>query len=341
MRHEVQQRDKIRVYMQVISSGAGQTGLSPVALLKRVSDGQYWSGSAWQASATTFTLAEVDATDQPGLYLNEVSADSDFFDALLGAEGYEAVVSEATTPLEEHVRIEVIPEVRAGAVLAFDVDVDVVSQTEAVMVSETRRIPLTLVTSPPQYGHAGAFDLAHALLTVSGTTDDLIADAVAVSEFVESGAPVATTAAAVSSTPAFSAGGGPNSEDVYDITVDDSGVFSVGQFVRAVDKDAGEGLIHEILELPDGTSILVHAISGKIDIVDGDILERVIPTGVYTGYIDIPISDYLSFTNSTGTLIMVGEPVITGDGPVFSTDFKVTWIRELRVDPTGSGFRAG
>lgn len=47
---------------------AGVTGLSPTLRIQRVSDGQFWNGSAYQAGVANLAMTAVDATNFPGVY---------------------------------------------------------------------------------------------------------------------------------------------------------------------------------------------------------------------------------------------------------------------------------
>lgn len=50
------------------SGGAGVTGVTWTLAIKRVSDGYWWNGSAFQSGYATVTPTAVDATNYPGLY---------------------------------------------------------------------------------------------------------------------------------------------------------------------------------------------------------------------------------------------------------------------------------
>lgn len=50
------------------SSNTGVTGAALVLTLKRVSDGWFWNGAAFQSGVITVNMTEVDASGFPGLY---------------------------------------------------------------------------------------------------------------------------------------------------------------------------------------------------------------------------------------------------------------------------------
>lgn len=56
------------------SNAAGITGVTWVLSIKRVSDGYWWNGSAFQSGYTTVTPTAVDATNYPGLYRYNITA---------------------------------------------------------------------------------------------------------------------------------------------------------------------------------------------------------------------------------------------------------------------------
>ena len=200
MRHEVQQRDKIRVSAEIVFAGVGYTGLSPTASLKRVADDMYWDGSAWSGSYVTFALSEVDATNQPGVYQRVVSDEADFFDPVLGADGYESVVVETTRNVRENLRIEVIDEVSETSGLALTVSPTLADGSEFVQARTTHRVNIGLSTSPAESGRAGSFIVNLAKLTVSTTVYDLTDNVdVVFSELVEAGRANGKTASVTAS----------------------------------------------------------------------------------------------------------------------------------------------
>lgn len=62
------------------SNGSGKTGADPQVMIRRyrtvdggLLDNYYWTGTAFTASATSASMTEVDATNQPGLYVYHFS----------------------------------------------------------------------------------------------------------------------------------------------------------------------------------------------------------------------------------------------------------------------------
>lgn len=56
------------------TAGAGVTGVSWALTIKRVSDGYWWNGAAFQSGYATITPIAVDAANYPGLYRYNISA---------------------------------------------------------------------------------------------------------------------------------------------------------------------------------------------------------------------------------------------------------------------------
>lgn len=116
MRHEVQPWNHIRIRLEIVDLGTGQTGETVTATLRRTSDGQYLqSGSGWGASPSNLTLTEPSSANQPGLYSYTVAAAD-----LAPTDGhYVAKISNTTFNILEYVAI--IPTLPAeDARLLFD-----------------------------------------------------------------------------------------------------------------------------------------------------------------------------------------------------------------------------
>lgn len=339
MRHEVQQRDKIHVKVEIVQSGAGQTGLTPTAVLKRVSDGLFWdaSGGSFGATAVSNPMTEVDATDLPGYYRLDVpEAD---LDMILGEEGYEFSVTEGTNSVYELGVIETVDEVSTYPVTGeLVVEPTMSSGHQYVQLGTTAYVNLAL--SATESGKGGGFSVDSAVLK----TEDGTVSAISVSgdAFVELGRPVDPVAeAAVTATPTFSSGGGPSGEDVWVVTVDDTSPFSTGDHVRGKDKPLGQGHIHEVLAVPSGTVVHLHATSTAFDIIDGDTVEKVTALGVYSGSVLLDVGTYFGVDNQSGDLEVTVSTLDTGNGPVFDSEVDVTWVRSLELDLSGRGFRVG
>lgn len=342
MRQETQQRDRIRFTVEVTKNGVGRTGLVPTVLIKRILDGLYWNGSSWQVGATTVNMGEVDATNEPGKYLYALPSDG--IDSVLGADGYVGHIRETTYDLRENVEIDLVDIVPETA-LPSEEGTASVTQLDAhakVQLGVSHQVNLALQTSAPVNGKAGAFTLESAKLTVGATVNDLVVDGLTMPEMIELGrATPGGGSAATTGTPTFVAGGGPSSEDVYSIPVDNSAVFSVGEFLRGRDKPAGQGHVHEILDIPSGTEIVVHASSVNFDIVNGDTVEQVDPSGIYVGFFDLDVDAYISASDPSGQLEVVVSTVTTGDAPKFTNDTQLIWRRAIELDLSGRGFRTG
>jgi hypothetical protein len=68
MRYELKSYNDFAFFLEVVSFGSGVTGLSPKISIKQFGSANYWSGAAWSAVYTEFTMVATDATNQPGLY---------------------------------------------------------------------------------------------------------------------------------------------------------------------------------------------------------------------------------------------------------------------------------
>lgn len=115
MRHEIQRADKVHATLEVITAGTGVSGLSPTAIIRRLSDNQYWNGAAWQAGYVTVAMTEVDSANLPGLYAYELGVVTE----AIGAPGFYVMMQESTYNLVEYLRIDTVrpspwDEVRAS-----------------------------------------------------------------------------------------------------------------------------------------------------------------------------------------------------------------------------------
>ena len=213
---------------------------------------------------------------------------------------------------------------------------------EIIQFGTSYRVQLETTTSPAELGKAGAFLLQEASLKIGSVVTDLIAAGWTVPAMVESAfATTPTAEASVTAVPTFSAGGGPVSENIYIIQVDSSAPFTVGEYVRGKGKIDGEGRVHEILAIPDGTHIHVHSSTTAFDIVNGDTVERVTPTGVYTGALALDVDTYFTATDFSGELKIIQTTVDAGADPIFSGVNNLVWTFSLKTDLAGRGFKAG
>lgn len=101
-RHEVQPRNDIRIRLEIVDLGTGQTGETVTATFRRTSDGQYLqSGGGWGASPSNLALTEPSSANQPGLYSYSVDPDE-----LAVSDGeYVAKITNATFNILEYVAI--------------------------------------------------------------------------------------------------------------------------------------------------------------------------------------------------------------------------------------------
>jgi hypothetical protein len=105
MRHETQRWNLIKAVVEIVTAGAGLTGKSPTAFIRRTSDGTYLQGGfTWDVAAVAHSLTAVDAANLPGLYSFVVPIGSLDVDA--GADGYVIKIEEATVNLIEYVAVE-------------------------------------------------------------------------------------------------------------------------------------------------------------------------------------------------------------------------------------------
>jgi hypothetical protein len=342
VRYETQRRDRIFAALEVEASGVPQTGLTPTAIIRRVSDGKFWDGAEFAVGSTSIDMTEVDQVNLPGLY--RVDLNSEFLDMELGAEGYEVAMTESVNSVRELLVITPIDGGSDDPVYQEAIPVALQSQDVLRVDSgSTARIVVTVTTTPPVSGKAGAWLLGEMLLCVGEDDDgviDLEDDGVEMPTMVESASPVDGGAtASVTGDPVFEAEGGPQDEDVYEVPVDDSTDFEIGDLVRGVRKPDGQGLVHRVVG--KGSGILrLHAHEGQFDIVDGDTLEVVEGSGVYVGFVDLSVDDYLSVSQRRATFRMSAITLMSGDGPKWDQAAVLSWVRtvELTVNP---GYRTG
>lgn len=109
MRHETQVWNQVRLTLEIVDLGVGQTGKTVNALLKRISDGKWLqSGGTWGASPSTLTLTAADAVNLPGLYAFAVTTSDLDYDA--GLAGYTFKVTETTYTILEYGRITTVSQ---------------------------------------------------------------------------------------------------------------------------------------------------------------------------------------------------------------------------------------
>lgn len=107
MRSEIQHWDQIRANVEVVVDGVGTAGLTPTVAIQRLSDGKWLEdgGASWVVGFETNDMTAVDGTNAPGLYTYAVPTDRLTYSQ--GLEGYRFRIDETTTPLREHVHVDV------------------------------------------------------------------------------------------------------------------------------------------------------------------------------------------------------------------------------------------
>jgi hypothetical protein len=115
----------IRLRFLLISPvGVGVTGASPRVIIKRRSDGMYWTGGAWSSSVQLLAMSEEDSVNVPGTYFR------DFDQAAAGGSPEEYLVRYSSTSvlvgIDEEQQVfttqatSLVPDIRPGHVLADD-----------------------------------------------------------------------------------------------------------------------------------------------------------------------------------------------------------------------------
>lgn len=102
-RFETHPWNNVRIRLEVVDLGAGQTGLSPTCTVQRY-DGQWLqSGGGWGGSPSSISLTAIDATNLPGLYGFTIGSS----DVTAGAGGYDVCILESTFSVREYLQISV------------------------------------------------------------------------------------------------------------------------------------------------------------------------------------------------------------------------------------------
>lgn len=196
---------------------------------------------------------------------------------------------------------------------------------------ETLSAEVVIATSAVESGKVGALSITEAFLSIAGVSESLMSETLV--DFVELATPVVSGASAtVSGTPTYSAGGGPSSENIYVVTVSSSTGFVVGDYVRGADQPDGQGGVYKILAIPDASTLHLHCGSGDMDIVSGDTVEEVNPTGMYRGAIEFDVDDYLDIASPGGRLSLVVTARSTGDDPAFAAAAYIGFTRTVMLD---------
>ncbi len=214
---------------------------------------------------------------------------------------------------------------------------------KVVQPGTTAKLRIEMESSPAETGVAGAFALREAIITVDGEPTNLITDeSWAMPTMVERAfRPSGGETASVTATPSFSSGSGPSGEDAWTLTVDSTTGFSVGDRVRAAEQPDYEGQVYVVLSIPSGTSMKIHGKTSGCDIANGDTLEEVTATGIYDGYFEFAVDDYLSAGSPDGQLRVLVQTVSTGNAPTFEVTETLSWTFDLTLDLGSRQYRAG
>ena len=106
MRYELKSYNDFFFTVEIVQFGVGQTGLTPTISIKKYNTSEYWNGSAWSGSYTTFNMSEVDSTNLPGLYSYNFSAGPNPID-ISDETKFLVKVLESTKPLTEYISVTV------------------------------------------------------------------------------------------------------------------------------------------------------------------------------------------------------------------------------------------
>ncbi len=104
MRYEIKSYNDFCFTLEVVRFGSGITGLSPIIQIKRFSTNQYWNGTAWTGTPTTFPMSQADAVNFPGLYIFDFVSGGTPIDTSVDTR-YLVKVSESTQPITEYISV--------------------------------------------------------------------------------------------------------------------------------------------------------------------------------------------------------------------------------------------
>lgn len=111
MRHETHKWNAVKVAVEIVTAGAGQTGKLPTVAIQDLKSGDWLQagGGSWGAGYATNNMSPNDATNLPGLYSFDLNTPRIFekADGESSYEGFIAKIEEATTSLLEYVKIEI------------------------------------------------------------------------------------------------------------------------------------------------------------------------------------------------------------------------------------------
>jgi hypothetical protein len=105
MRQETQRYDKIKATVEIVVSGVGKTGLSPLVAFRRISTNEYLqNGGTWDPGFDTNPMTEVDSTNMPGLYEFEIAPGD--LTVLDSVDGYFFKVTEGSYQITQYGKID-------------------------------------------------------------------------------------------------------------------------------------------------------------------------------------------------------------------------------------------
>lgn len=190
-------------------------------------------------------------------------------------------------------------------------------------------------------GRGNAIEVASAQLTTGSGVIDLMEVDLSYS-VAEAGSPtVGGHSTQLTGPPVFTAAGGPSGEDIFTLPVVDSSLFTIGDTIKTFDKSFPGGATFQIVDLPNGTEVVVHSAVDGMDIIDGDTIVEVDGTGDYVIGMGFQVDDYLTPQSPLASLILVFKTVVTGDEPAFTVQSTVVKDFNFELDLTGQAFRTG
>jgi hypothetical protein len=211
-----------------------------------------------------------------------------------------------------------------------------------VQPGTTARLRVEVATSPAQLGRAGAFDLKEAFITVDGVPTDLelAAAPFTTPSMVERAYGDGVATASLTGPPVYVAGGGPGAENVYNLPVASSAGYAALQYTRGVGQPEGQGQVYKVVDVPDGTTVQVHAKDAGMDIVNGDSIETVVSNGEYAGFFDLPVDTYMNPGSTSAEVRVVVGLTTGGVDPAFDSADTLSWTFGLTLD-VDRAYRAG
>jgi hypothetical protein len=141
--------------------------------------------------------------------------------------------------------------------------------------------------------------------------------------------------------PTYTAGGGPSGENSWSIPVIDSSGLVIGDFIKNYDEPFPSGNIYEIIDVPNGTEVVVHAGPDDMDISDGDTVEETTGLGEYAIKFQFQADTYLDPNNPDGYLEVVMITTSEANNPAFTVSSSFCLLELIRLDLTGQNFRIG